>query len=343
MSTKTSTIQDVASRAGVSAMTVSRVINNDNRVATATRLRVEQAIDELGYVPNALARGLLSGRTQTIAVIVNDLTSPFFASIVRGVEDVAQRNGYTVILGNNYDSPEKEWQYINIMLRNRIDGLILAIAGDESRKMLEFLNQRHHPFVLIDRYLDGVSADVVIGDSVAGARLLTEHLITLGHQRIAMINGPSSISSARDRLRGFVETLRAHGIEPDPQLIIESNYKRSGGYRAIQQLLALPGQPPTALFAGNNSLCVGMVEALREAHYRIPEDIALVCFDDIEWASAIYPFLTVVSQPARTFGTIAAQFLLDRLDGSESWQPRKTILMPEMIVRVSCGAQLHEG
>jgi LacI family transcriptional regulator len=228
------------------------------------------------------------------------------------------------------------------MLSNRLDGLILAFAGYGSRKMLDFLIQRNQPFVLIDRYLDDVAADVVIGDSVAGAQMLTEHLISLGHKRIAIVNGPMSLSSARDRFRGFTETMRRHGIRPDPKLIIESNYKRSGGQRAIQQLLTLsPEERPTAIFAGNNSLCVGIIEALRKAQLRVPEDYSLVCFDDIEWASAIYPFLTVVSQPARTFGTVAAQFLLDRLGSVDSWQPRKTVLMPEMIVRVSCGAQLR--
>jgi LacI family transcriptional regulator len=339
MSEKTTTIQDVAQRAGVSAMTVSRVINNDNRVAPTTRLRVEQAINDLGYVPNALARGLLLGRTRTIAVIISDMTSPFLASVARGVEDVAQRNGYTVILGNSYNSPDKEWQYVNIMLSNRIDGLILAIAGDESRKLLDFLIQRQHPFVLVDRYIDNVPADVVIGDSVIGARMLTEHLLKLGHQRIAMINGPRTVSSARDRQRGFEETLWDHGIEPVPALIKESNYRRSGGYQATQELLTLPPElRPTAIFAGNNAICIGTLKALREAQIQVPEDMALVCFDDLEWASEIYPFLTVVSQPARSFGTIAAQFLLERLTNADSWQPRKVVLTPELIVRLSCGA-----
>jgi len=195
---------------------------------------------------------------------------------------------------------------------------------------------------LIDRYLEEVEADIVVGDSVAGARMLTEHLISLGHQRIAMINGPLSLSSARDRLRGFEETLRLHGIQPDPELIVMGNYTRSGGRRGMQQLLVLPAEKrPSAIFAGNNAICIGVIETLREAQLSVPQNMALVCFDDIEWVSTIYPFLTVVSQPARTFGTIAAQYLLDRLDGADSWQPRKTVLTPELIVRLSCGAQLN--
>lgn len=335
------TIQDVAARAGVSAMTVSRVLNNPMRVAKATRQRVEQAIDELGYVPNGLARGLLHGRTRTIALIVSDVSNPFFTLMARGVEDVAQRNGYTVILGNSDESAEKERQYVRTMLSNRVDGMLIAPAGNSSRKTLDLLTQRASPFVLIDRDLDEVRADVVVGDSLGGARVLTEHLLRLGHRRIALINGSHEVATARDRQRGYEQALRTHGIEPHPELMIESDYKRESGREATQQLLALPlKQRPTAIFAANNFLGVGVIEMLRIAQLRVPDDIAVACFDDIELASAIYPFLTVMAQPARTFGTIAAQFLFDRLGGREVTPPRKVVLPPELIVRVSCGASL---
>jgi LacI family transcriptional regulator len=335
------TIHDVATHAGVSAMTVSRVINHPARVAPATRLRVEQAIHDLGFVPNALARSLLHGRTHTIALIVSDISNPFFTQVARGVEDVAQRNGYTVIFGNSDESPEKERQYIQALLSRRVDGLLIAAAGSASRPMLEVLLRHKHPFVLIDRVIDGIATDTVIGDSIGGARLLTEHLIGLGHRRIALVNGPSEVSTAYDRRRGYLEALRTHALEPQPELIIEGYYKRDSGYQAARQLLALPpAQRPTAIFAGNNFLSVGVIEALREAQLVVPQDIAVVSFDDIELASALYPFLTVVAQPARTFGTIAMQFLLERLDGAEAPAPRKVVLPPELVVRVSCGAQL---
>lgn len=335
------TIQDVAARAGVSAMTVSRVINNPMRVAKETRQRVELAIDELGYVPNGLARGLLHGRTRTIALIVSDVSNPFFTLMARGVEDVAQRNGYTVILGNSDESAEKERQYVQTMLSNRVDGLLIAPAGSSSRKTLDLFTQRGSPFVLIDRDLEGVRADVVVGDSVAGARVLTEHLLRLGHRRIALINGSREVTTAYDRQCGYEQALHAHGIELDPKLVFEGNYKRDSGQEAARRLLALPPkQRPTAIFAANNFLGVGVIETLRAARLKVPDDIALVCFDDIELASAIYPFLTVMAQPARTFGTIAAQFLFDRLGGLEVAPPRKVVLPPELIVRISCGASL---
>lgn len=333
------TIQDVAARAGVSAMTVSRVINKHARVAGETRRRVEQAIAELGYVPNALARGLLNGRTRTIALIVSDISNPFFTLIARGVEDVALRNGYAVILGNSDESVEKERQYIDVMLQNRLDGILLAPAGQDSRKALDVLKQQGTTFVLVDRAVEGVTADVVEGDNISGARLLTEHLLRLGHRRIALVNGPLDVSTARERLLGYQEALRSQHIVPDPALITTGAFTRAEGRASAQQLLRLPlDQRPTAIFGCNNFLAIGVIEALREARVDVPRDMAVVSFDDIELASALYPFLTVVAQPARTFGTIAMQFLLDRLNSDEHLPPRKVVLPPELIVRISCGA-----
>jgi LacI family transcriptional regulator len=335
------TIQDVAARAGVSAMTVSRVLNSSARVAPQTRQRVEQAIHELGYVPNALASGLLNGRTQTIALIVTDISNPFFTIIMRGVEDLAQRNGYTVILGNSDESVEKERQYVTALLRKRIDGLLIAPAGSASRKTLEVVSRLGSPFVLIDRDIEGMAADSVTGDNVGGAKTLTRHLLQLGHHRIGLVNGPRDVPTARDRRRGYEEALREHGIVPDVALIIESYYQRDSGYRAMQQLLALPAeQRPTAIFACNNFLAVGVVEALRDAQLVVPDQMALACFDDIELASALDPFLTVMAQPARAFGTIAAQFLFERLESGTVQPPRRVVLTPELIIRRSCGAQL---
>lgn len=340
----TVTIQDVAAQARVSAMTVSRVLNSPQLVAPATRQRVEQAIYELGYVPNALATGLLKGRTRSIALIVSDISNSFFTSVLRGVEDLAQRNGYTVILGNSDESVDKERQYVTVLMSKRIDGLLLAPASNGSRKVLDMVQRRGSPFVLIDRDIDGVTADSVTGDSVGGAKLLTQHLLNLGHRRIGLVNGQRDIPTARDRQRGYEEALREYGIEPRPALIIESFYRRDGAYRAVRQWLDLPtDQRPTAIFAANNFLAIGAIEALREAGLVVPDDMAVVCFDDIELASALDPFLTVVAQPARSFGTIATQFLLDRLDGNADRQARKVVLTPELIVRRSCGAQLKRN
>jgi len=339
---RTTSIQDVAARANVSAMTVSRVLNNPGRVAPATRSRVEQAIREMGYVPNALATGLFQGRTRTIALIVGDISNPFFTVVVRGVEDLAQRNGYTVIVGNSDESVEKERQYVATLISKRIDGLLITPAGNGSRPVFDELSRRGTPLVLIDRYIDGVSVDTVTGDNIVGAKLLTQHLIKLGHRRIGLVSGRPNVSTTIDRQRGYELALLEHGIEPQPVLITESVYRRDEAYRAVQRLLELPpDQRPTALVAYNNVIVIGVIEALRAANLAVPEDMAVVCFDDIELASALDPFLTVVAQPVRSFGTIAAQFLFERLNGEADLQPRRVVLTPELIVRRSCGAQLH--
>jgi LacI family transcriptional regulator len=336
------TIQDVAARAGVSAMTVSRVLNHPARVAPATRERVEQAIHELGFVPNALARGLLRGRTHTIALLVSDISNPFFTQIVRGAEDVAQRNGYIVILANSDESPEKERQYVQTLLSRQIDGLLVAPVGNASRPLLDMLTRHQKPFVLIDRTIEGVQADTVVGDNIGGARMLTEHMIELGHRRIALINGSPEVSTARERRRGYLEALRLHGIEVRPELIAEGDFKREGGMRGARLLLALPpDERPTAILADNNFHAIGAIEVLHGAGLVVPDDMALVCFDNAELVPAIQPFLTVVSQPARTFGTIGMQFLLERLDSGETLPPRRVVLPPELTVRISCGARAH--
>jgi LacI family transcriptional regulator len=208
--------------------------------------------------------------------------------------------------------------------------------------LLDLLVRRKKPFVLIDRVIDGINADTIVGDNIGGARLLTEHLIGLGHRRIGLVHASSQISTARERQRGYIEALRMHGIEIDPNLIVEGDFKRASGAEAARQLLKLPlHQRPTAIFADNNFHAIGVIEVLREAKLHVPRDIAVVCFDDIELVSALQPFLTVVAQPARTFGTIAVQFLLDRLNSTELITARKVVLPPELIVRESCGSQLR--
>jgi len=243
-------------------------------------------------------------------------------------------------LCNSDDSEEKEQAYVNAVLSNRIDGLVVA-SGSGSLKTLRLLSKRGVPFVLIDRAVEGMNADAVVGDSVGGAHTLTRYLLELGHRRIALVGGSPDILSARERRLGYEEAFGERGATPDPRLILEGAYTRDSGYRSAKRLLALPvGARPTAIFAGSNFLAVGVLQALREAELKVPQDVALVCFDDIELAAAVYPFLTVMAQPAATFGSIAAQFLLERLESETPLSARKVVLPPEFIVRLSCGAKL---
>jgi LacI family transcriptional regulator len=332
------TLRDVAERAGVSPMTVSRVINNSPRVQADTRRRVQEAIAELHYVPNRLARGLIRRKTGTLALLVPDLANPFFTLIVQAAEDVAWRAGYHVILCDTRAELEREREYIEDMVEFQVEGMLVAPVSDRSRSHLRVLARNNIPYVLIDRSIERFEADLVQGDSIAGARRLVDHLIALGHGRIAMISEALDVSTSRERLQGYREALEAAAIEQRAEYVVQASAvdARSGRDAALR-LFGLEEQP-TAIFAVNNIVAVGVVEAARERGIEIPGDLALVCFDDIEHVSRLYPFLTVMAQPAETFGTLATQLLLDRIAGRVRERRRVVVLPADLIVRRSSGA-----
>jgi LacI family transcriptional regulator len=332
------TISDVARLSGVSSMTVSRVINGSERVSPETRRRVEQAIAELGYVPSRLARGLIRQKTGTLALIVPDMANPFFTLIVRGAEDVARRADYRIILCDTRADLTLERDSVEEMLAHRVDGVAIAPVSDRSRAHLRRLARFGVPFVLIDRTIPGVDSDVIVGDSVGGARRLVEHLISLGHRRIGLIVESDEVSTARDRRRGYEDGLHAAGIPVDPTLIVRATVDPSGGFDGMRRLLDLD-EAPTAVFTVNNLVALGAIEAIRAKGLEVPDDVALVCFDDIEYASRLYPFLTVMAQPAETLGTLGTQLLLERIEGRAPEQNRVVVLPAQFVVRKSCGSE----
>ena len=326
------TIKDVARASGVSPMTVSRVINGSDRVSPETRQRVEQAIADLGYIPSRLARGLIRQKTGTFALIVPDVANPFFTLIVRGAEDVARRGGYRIILCDTRADLTIERGVIEEMLAHRVDGIAIAPVSDRSKPHLQRLASYGVQFVLIDRTVAGIESDVVLGDNVGGARRLVEHLISLGHRRIGFITEADDVSTARDRRQGYEAALAAAGIDVDPSLVVRSRPDPAGGLEGMRPLLEL-GVPPTAVFAVNNLVAVGAIEAVRAAGLEVPDDVAIVCFDDIEHASRLYPFLTVMAQPAETLGTLGTQLLLERIEGRAPEQSRVVMLPAHFVVR----------
>jgi LacI family transcriptional regulator len=336
------TIKDVARLSGVSPMTVSRVINQSLRVSPVTRSRVEQAIAELGYVPSSLARGLSRQKTGTIALIVPDVANPFFTLIVRGAEDVARRAGYRVLLCDTRFDLTLEAEVIEEMIAHRVEGIVIAPVSDASRSQLKRLARFGVPFVLIDRTIPGVECDVVLGDSTAGARSLVEHLIALGHRRIGMIVEDENVSTARERRAGYVEALEHAGIELDPALVVQAAADPHGGVVGMEKLLQLD-ERPTGVFTVNNLVALGAIEAVRAAGLEVPDDVALVCYDDIEYASRLYPFLTVMLQPAETFGTLGTQLLFERIEGRQLDRTRKVVLPADFVVRESCGAKARSS
>ena len=332
------TVRDVARRAGVSAMTVSRVNNGNAGVRPETRKRVEHAVTELDFVPNGVARGLMSSKTGALGLIVPDIGNPFFATVVRGAESVARRAGYRLLLCNSEGDLALERQYIEDMISHRVEGLIIAPLGDRSKVNLMPLVRRKFPFVLIDRSVAGLDADLVQADSVSGARKLVSHLIGLGHRRIAVIIEPDNVSTARERMQGYREALKAGGLKFAPELIVRTSADRAGGHMAMRKLLELDPLPK-AVFAVNNMTALGAMQAIRERGLVVPKDIALVCFDDVEHLAVLSPFLTVINQPTETFGTLSSRLLLDRISGEVGEWPRRVVLDADLIVRESCGAR----
>jgi len=332
------TIKDVAKRAGVSVMTVSRVINGSKNVSESTRKKVLKAIEELGYVPNSVARSLVLKKTSTIGLVISDITNPFFTTIARGVEDTAISEHYTVIICSTDENPEKELMYVEVLAKSKVDGVIYASASGK-KAPLKSLFLKNIPIVLIDRTIEGVNdLDIVRGDSVYGAYLLTKHLIELGHKRIGIVVGSTFISTARDRVEGYKKALNEAKIPIDDSLIKiseRSKFSKEDGYRLTKELLEIK-DPPTAVFGGNNLMAIGAMLAIKEKGLEIPDDISLVSFDDIESLSEVYPFLTVVKQPAYTMGVLAAELLIRRIENIDKIQEKREIMLtPELIIRKS--------
>jgi LacI family transcriptional regulator len=329
------TLHEVARSAGVSAMTVSRVVNGRGRVDSETRQRVEEAIQALDYVPNRIARGLISQKTQTIGIIVPDIVNPFFAPVVRGAESAARKAGYRVLLCNSEGDLRLEREYIEDLVAHRVEGLLLAPASDRSRSSILSLLRGGFPLVLIDRALPDADCDLIVSDNAQGARRLIEHLIAIGHREIAHVSDAEDTSTGRERLRGYREALEAAGIPFQPELVVRTTVDRIGGYRAAQEILARDPLP-TAIFAVNNMTAVGTMEALRERSLSVPKDMGLVCFDDVEHLAVLSPILTVIDQPAETFGSLGVQLLLERMTGKANSRSRRISLQTDLIVRQSC-------
>lgn len=338
---RSATIKDVAAHAGVSVATVSAVINSNKYVSPDLAQRVHESITALGYKRNSLAQGLKKQTSHTIGLIISDITNPFFTSVVRGVEDVANAQDYSLILGNTDEDLKKEMSYMRLLESKRADGLIVAVTLGNHEYLRSWPAQRL-PLVSIDRLPSELSIDAVLVDNVAGARQAVEHLITLGHERIGIVTGLSGITTTEERLTGYQQALEAHGMLLDPALIAEGNSRIDGGERAALQLLTQEAARPTALFVTNGLMVIGALQAINRVGLRCPQDIALVGFDDFEWAAVMHPRLTTVCQPTYEIGQKAAQLLFERLEKRDA-APQVVRLQPQLIIRESCGAALKSS
>ncbi|HLK33849.1 MAG TPA: LacI family DNA-binding transcriptional regulator [Terriglobales bacterium] len=318
------TMRQIAARAHVSVGTVSHVINKTAGVREPVRRRVLEAIERLGYRPSLLARGLRRNQTTILGVIIPDICNPFFPLAVRGIEDIAYQNSYRLMLCNTDNDAEKEQVYFDELRGYRMAGLIVIPSANSRLVALAGASAGELPVICLDRWPEGWKGDSVTLDNAEGAYQATRYLLELGHRRIATISGQAHVTSAVERLKGFRRALREAGITLDPEYIQEGRFDRLSGYEKARMLLEFSPRP-TAIFAANDLVALGVLAALRESGLQCPEDVSLIGFDDLELASFTNPALTTVAQPAYQMGARAAALLFERLRGENT--PKQHIVM----------------
>jgi len=322
-------ITDVARAAGVSAATVSRVLNGSSAVSKALAAKVRKAAADLGYVPFSSARALRRQHTRVWAAIVSDIENPFFTAVVRGIEDVARKVQHRLVLCNSDEDLEREAAYIDVALAERMAGVVIAVASARESSLKPLMDAQL-PVVAIDRAA-GRDIDAVVVDNHLGAEEATRHLIENGSRRVACITGPTRVNTANERLEGYRRAVADCGHKDETELIRRADYKETGGHEAALSLLT-SRNPPDALFIANNPMAVGALRAIRELGLSIPRDVALVAFDDSPWCALTSPPLSVVAQPAYEIGRVAAELLATAGDKRTS---RTIVLTPKLIPRES--------
>ena len=329
-----STIKQVAARAGVSFTTVSHVVNRTRPVSDAARMRVERAIAELGFFPSAVARALKTSQTRILGVIVPNITNPFFSELMRGIEDACERNQYAVFLCNGDDDRDRQGRSIDTLLERRVDGVLLATPTGPAAEIARRLTGARMKTVIVDRRVTGLDADRVLIDHPAGARLAVEHLLALGHRRIACLAGPSSFAVGRARVAGWRKALARAGIRARDGWLAEGEFSAESGHELTHRLLAQ--EDVTAIFASNDLLGIGALRAAAELGRAVPRKLSVIGFDGIEMGAFTYPALTTVGYPIRAIGETAATVLIERIAGRHT-ATRDVVVAPRIIARESTG------
>lgn len=329
------TMADVARAAGVSPATVSHVLNGTRTVLPETSDAVWAAIERCGYIHNTLARSLASGRTNTLGVAIPAITNPYFADTLKGIEAAAVERGYTLLFADPRDLPDHEFTVVSNLHQHRVDGIILAPSADP-RRTVRYLAEQNVPTVLADRIL-GDGYDQVSAENTESTAELVDHLAELGHRRIGFVAGIDGLSTTRERLAGYRDGLRRNGIDADPELCREGSSASETARVATEELFTRT-RPPTAVVTANNAMTIGTMQGLRDLGLRVPDDVALVGFDDFPWADLFAPRLTVVAQPTAEIGAEAVRLLLDRLDDPHR-APVERRLRSRFVHRDSCGCR----
>ncbi|NCE83742.1 LacI family DNA-binding transcriptional regulator [Pseudomonas sp. Q1] len=326
------TMDDVASRAGVSTSTVSHVLNGTRKVSPVTVQAVQRAIEELGYIPNTLARSLARSSTSTIGVAISALSNHYFSETVHAIETECAKHGYMMLFVDTHDDPEQELRVVTALHHRRVDGMVLAPSNGS--KALDYLRVNQIPTVLVDRMMSE-QFDQVGVDNAQPTQALIAHLIAHGHRRIGFIAGREGFSTTDERVAGYRAALQAAGLPFDPQLLVNGGSNTQPARQATAQLLGLAA-PPTAIMAGNNLMTLGAMHALRDAHIAVPGQMALVGFDDFDWADFFVPRLTLIAQPVQALGARAVDLLLQRMARPDA--PTQSVrLAPTLRLRHSCG------
>jgi LacI family transcriptional regulator len=332
------TIIDVARAAGVSPSTVSRVLNGTTRVDADKAARVHAAVAEMGYVPNAFARSLLGHAGRSVGVLVPQLADEFYGRVVTGIEDALKQGGYHMICSLGHDDREVEAAAIAMFLESRVAGLVLFSDHVPVRDILG-LARAGHPIVLINRVVPELAAHAIRIDNVYSGALATHHLLALGHTRIAHVAGPLGRAGARERLEGYHQALRDHGIERDDRLVFEGDFTEEGGREAVVRALAARARQNvdfTAVFAANDRMAAGAIAAIREAGLSVPDDVSVVGFDNSAISRFTFPTLTTIDYPVTTMGRQAAEHLLHLITGGDP--PPLPLIQPRLVERDSTRA-----
>jgi LacI family transcriptional regulator len=329
-----STIVEVAQHAQVSIATVSNVIRGAKQVSPALQKRVNAAIRELNYSPNAIARGLKIRQTRMLGIILPDITNPFFPGVIRGAEDTAFERDYFLVTANTDDQAGRERRLVSALRSYRVDGILLIPVPSPDTTHIERAIDSGISVVCLDRPVSGIRADAVLLDNIRGARECVRHLIHIGHRRIAVITGPLKAQNAQERLQGYEEALRESDIPRDPALILEGDFRFESGNRLIHQLLDKRLEV-TAVFVCNGVMSMGALAAFEECNVRCPEDIALATFDDLTFDHLAHSRLTTVVQPSYEMGARAAGLLMDRIEGKITGEPMIIRVVPTLVIRQS--------
>lgn len=327
-------IKDIAADAGVSIATVSRVLNGSQTVAAALRARVMASVQRMGYHPNMVARSLRTRKSFVLGVIIPTIANPFFTDIVQGIEHAASSAGYiTTILSSDQDLA-KEHRNLQVLHDRRVDGVLIAVA-DRQASDLSQLTNAGVPVVLVDRRLDGAQLDSVTVDTRRGAYSAVEFLVQRGYKRIGLLGGPSTVSTAADKLDGYRAALEDNGIVLDQTLVLLGDYTEASGRDLGRRLLSM-AHPPEAVLVANNVMTLGFFTVVREYGLRVPHELAFIGFDDRPWSSLVMPPITMVDQPTYDLGRLATETLLERIigDGADGW--KNQLLRTKLIVRSSC-------